>query len=298
MSMERCQSAPAGPVLEDSDYYVPCHGVGETGHAKKTLLGPMSKDSGEFSSRINQIIRQAGKYPGPGKYVAHTEWKGNYGTHAGNKFSNGSREWRSLAKGPDPRHYERKDMFGDKGHDFSKEPVLVSNASKDNLSKNPRILHGRIPKGKKRSFLDQAIRHSEGMPAPGHYYAKDMTKAQVLSNKMNPRSIKMTEWKYEMQKSESRLGKKPEEIGPNHYNPKWNQCEDKEPYYSVPKEPLNNFLDKAVREKMTSTRPKPGLPIPGPGTYNMQNFPLHKTSRGTFHAQLKGLSRCPVSGYL
>lgn len=295
--MERCQSAPAGPVLNDSDYFLPCHGVGDTGHSNKVIAGPWSKDTGVFSSRINQIIRQAAKYPGPGKYVAHTDWKGGQGTHAGNKFANGSREWRSMAKGPDPRHYERKDIMGGTGYDPVKEPLIYSNASKDTLSQNRRIIHGKIPKGKKRSFIDQAEAHGKASPAPGHYHASDILKSQVLTNKLNNRAVKMPEWKLEMSKSESRLGPKPAEIGPNHYNPKFESMEDKPPVFSVPKAPESNFLDKAVKETMVQLRPT-RLPRPGPGQYNMQNFNLAKTSRGTFHAQLRGLSRTPVSGYL
>lgn len=291
--MERCASAPAGPVLEDSDYFLPCHGVAETGHAKRVLQGPMSKDSGVFSSRINQIIRQAAKYPGPGKYVAHTEWKGDQGVHGGNKFSRGSREWKSLAKGPDPRHYERKDFGDGISKEPAKEPIIFSNASKENLSNNRRIIHGRVPKGKKRSFLDQAERHSSTVPAPGHYYAKDMNSATVLSNKPNPRVCKMTSWDREMIKTVSR-GKKVEDIGPNHYYPKFDHAEERLPKYSVPKELASNFLDKAVGEKMTTRRPR--LPIPGPGHYSTIDF--SKTSRGTFHVQLRGLSRSPLSGYI
>lgn len=295
--MERAQSAPAGPVLSDEDYRMPRHGIGDTGHPNRITHGPLAKDTGTYSSRINQIIRQAQKYPGPGKYVGHQEWQGNFGTHCGNKFAGGSREWRSLAKGPDPRHYERKDLMGGAGHDPAKEPIIYSNAAKESLSKNRRIIHGKIPKGKKRSFMDQAIRHGAGSPAPGHYHAKDIFKAQVVANKLTDKPLKMTDWSKEVSKSVSRAPPKPEEVGPGHYKISYDSQFERQALYSVPKELASNFLDKAVKERMISVRPN-RVPYPGPGQYDMQNFPLHKTSRGTFHAQLRGISRAPVSGYL
>eukprot|EP00928_Gymnodinium_smaydae_P098475 TRINITY_DN9165_c0_g1_i1.p2 TRINITY_DN9165_c0_g1~~TRINITY_DN9165_c0_g1_i1.p2 ORF type:complete len:294 (+),score=43.65 TRINITY_DN9165_c0_g1_i1:100-981(+) len=293
--MQKSESSPA-VVLQDSDYFLPCNGVGDTGHAKRTLLGPMSKDSGANSSRINQIIRQAEKYPGPGKYLSHTDWTGGWGIHGGNKFAHGSREYKPAHKGPDPRTYERKDLAAALSSDPQKEPVIFSNFSRDVLSKNRRILHGKIPTGKKRSFLDQAERHAATVPEPGRYHPKlDKPNAQVLSNKMNPKVVKMTQWSKEMVKTVSR-GKKVEEIGPNHYSPNWNQMEERPPGYSVPKEQGANFLDRAVKEKLTTRRPP--LQVPGPGHYDMQNFNPNKVTRGTFHAQLRGVGRSTASGYL
>lgn len=277
--MEKSASAP-GPVLQDSDYYLPCHGIGDTGPAQRVVLGNFSKDDGSCSSRINQIERQARKYPGPGKYLSHSDWTGAWGIHGGNKFQKGSRDYKPLHKFPDPRHYERKDIFN-----------FVSNASKDNLSKNPRVIHGRIPKGKCRSFLDQAIRHGAGTPAPGHYYKA----AQVSANRMEPRVVKITKWDKDQEKSTSRSGKKVEEPGPPHYTPNWKPCEENIPNYSVPKELASNFLDKATGEKMVDKRKK--IPLPGPGQYDLQNFDYSKTSRGTFHLQLRGMTRSPASGY-
>jgi len=283
--MEKSASAPGGKVLEDSDYYLPCHGIGDTGPAQRVILGNFSKDDGSCSSRINQIERQAKKYPGPGKYLAHASWAGedgrsSWGIHGGNKFGHGSREYKPLHKFPDPRHYERKDIFSS-----------ISNASKDNLSKNPRVIHGKIPKGKCRSFLDQAIRHASDSPAPGHYHQS----TKIAANRMDPRIIKITEWKKEMDKSTSRSTKKVEEPAPNHYKPNWSPTEESTQKYSVPKELASNFLDKATKEKMVDPRKK--IPLPGPGSYDLQNFDLSKTSRGTFHMQLRGMTRSPASGY-
>jgi len=276
--MEHSASAPA-VVMQDSDYYLPCHGVGDTGHPNRTSHGAFSKDTGVHSSRINQIIKQAGKYPGPGKYVAHNDWTGGWGVHGGNKFGKGGRDYKSMHKFPDPSHYERKDI-GMQG----------SNASKDNVSTNPRILHGKIPKGKKRSFLTQAETKGRASPDPGHYMSEC-----VQTNKLNDKITKMTQWNKEVNKSVSR-GKKVETIGPNHYNPDHKHAEERSLFFTVPKEKAANFLDKAVKEKMLSVRDK--LPLPGPGHYDMQNFNLSKTTRGTMHLQLRGLTRSPASGYL
>lgn len=274
--MEKSASSPA-VVLPDSDYYMPCHGVGDTGLANRTTHGAFSKDTGVHSSRINQIIKQAGKYPGPGKYVAHVEWDGKWGGPNGNKFAKGGRDYKSMHKYPDPRHYENKDIFSS-----------VSNASKESLSTNHRVLHGKIPKGKRRSFLAAAEKHALAVPDPGHY------KVGSLANKLPSNDSKMTDWSKELSKTTSRA-KKTETIGPNHYNPNWTPTQERIPFYSVPKEKAANFLDKAVKEKLLSAKDK--LPMPGPGAYEMQNFDLSKTSRGTYQTQLRGLTRCPASGY-
>lgn len=274
--MEKSASAPA-VVLSDSDYYMPCHGVGDTGLQNRTTHGAFSKDTGVHSSRINQIIKQAGKYPGPGKYVAHVEWNGSWGGHTGNKFAKGDRSYKSMHKYPDPRHYENKDFMNG-----------VSNASKEVLSTNHRVLHGKMPKGKRRSFLAASEKHALAVPDPGHY------KVGPLANKLPSKAVKITEWSKELQKTVGR-GKKVESIAPNHYTPNWSPTEERIPFYSVPKEKAANFLDKACKEKMISVRDK--LPLPGPDQYNIQNFDLSKTSRGTYQLQLRGLTRNPASGY-
>jgi len=68
--MERSASLPASGF----DYQLPRHGIGQTGPAHRTILGIQCKDKGTYSSRINTIIRQAEKVPGPGKYVGHEDW--------------------------------------------------------------------------------------------------------------------------------------------------------------------------------------------------------------------------------
>merc|ERR1712113_1355152 len=85
-------------------------------------------------------------------------------------------------------------------------------------------------------------------------------------------------------------------IGPADYQLNWNQLDERRPQYSVPKDPFNNFIDKAVRDTLVDHRKKQELP--GPGTYPMQNFNHDRTSRGTMHAQLRSISRTTMSGYL
>eukprot|EP00927_Polykrikos_kofoidii_P050709 TRINITY_DN44604_c0_g1_i1.p1 TRINITY_DN44604_c0_g1~~TRINITY_DN44604_c0_g1_i1.p1 ORF type:complete len:280 (+),score=33.10 TRINITY_DN44604_c0_g1_i1:83-922(+) len=278
--MEKSASEPSGVVLQDSDYYLPAHGVGDTGHATSLQFGRFAKDTGQYSSRINQIVRQAEKYPGPGKYQGHVEWSGSWGIHSGNKFANGSREYKQMHKNPDPTIHERKDLT-----------TNLSNASKDNLSTNPKTLYGKFPKGKKRSFLTQTEEHASKIPAPGKFHGP-----QVYANKTNPRVCKMTEWSKETVQTVSK-GKKEDGIAPSHYSPSWSQVEQRSSNFTVPKEVANNFLDKAVKAKVVITKDKVKMPTPGPGSYDIQSVPFSKTSRGTFHLQLRGLSRSPASGY-
>jgi len=267
--MERASSEP---VLRQEDYHLPCHGVGDTGHAKRVLLGTYSKDDGKFSIRINQIIRSAAKNPGPGKYVAHEDWKLN----GGMRFGKSERTYKPMHKYPDPTHYERKDFA-----------LFPSNRSKDNLSKNLRVAHGRMPKGKKRSFLDQALKVGSELPGPGTYNT-----AQVARNSLDAKVTGALDWK-----KEATFGGKcapDKSLAPNHYYINFGPREERQAVYSVPKELGANFLDKAVKEKIVDLKSKKELP--GPGTYAPVD--LDKTSRGTFHCQLRGLSRSAASGYL
>lgn len=280
--MEKSASAP---VLTNEDYHIPCHGVGDTGHPNRVLMGPMSKDKGAYSSRINQIVRQAGKVPGPGHYVQHVPWdegRTDHVIHAGNKFPNGNRDYKPMNKTPAPATYESKDFYLGKAI-----------TSSDIESRNPRILYGKIPKGKKRSFTDQAIKHGLKTVAPGHY---DLS--QKRGNKLDCASTtgqcKITLWSRELTRT---AGKKPpeKEIGPDHYNPNHGAYEERQPIHAIPKAKAQNFLDKAVKEKWVDVRSK--KEIPGPGTYNTQTYDDSKFSRGTRYLQLRGMSRSSLSGY-
>jgi len=280
--MEHSASAP---VLTNEDYRVPggadCRGIGLTGHENRILAGPMSKDKGTYSSRINQIMRQAEKVPGPGKYVAHEAWdegKVAHVIHAGNKFPNGNRDYKPMNKTPAPATYENKNFN-----------LGIANSSNPNLSCNPRVLYGGVPKGKKRSFLDQAIAHGAKVPAPGQ---NDLV--QHRNNKLDTSHIKVLDWKREQQKT---TGTKPpdKEIGPNHYSINYKSVEGVQGCGTIPKAKAQNFLDKAVKEKYVDLRTK--REVPGPGSYNTHSYDDSKFSRGTKYLQLRGMSRSSVSGY-
>lgn len=282
--MEGSASAPelsSKPVLANEDYAIPCNGVGLTGHPKRVLMGPMSKDKGTYSSRINQIMRQADKVPGPGKYVAHEHWdegKTAHVIHAGNKFPNGTRDYKPMNKTPAPATYEHKDFF-----------LGIANSSNQNLTQNPRTLYGKVPKGERRSFLSAAIKHGSKVPAPG-----SIELSQKRNNRADTHIVRIIEWKREMEKTKS--PKQPDkEIGPNHYSINYGQTEEKQACHAVPKAKAQNFLDKAVKEKLVDIKNK--VAVPGPGSYNVQNYDDSKFSRGTKCLQLRGMSRSSVSGY-
>jgi len=261
--MEGSASAPAlpsKPTLQDEDYRVPggadCRGIGDTGLQNRITHGPMAKDKGTYSSRINQIVKQAEKVPGPGKYVAHEPWeegKTAHTIHAGNKFPAGNRDYKPMNKTPAPATYEDKNFY-----------LGTSITSKDSLSNNPRIIYGQIPKGKKRSSLDQAVAHAAKMPGAGHY-----TLSQKRNNKLDTQSthsaIKTMDWRREAQKTTGKQGSRTEiEIGPNHYTINYNQTEEKQAVNTIPKAKAQNFLDKAVKEKLVDLKTR--KEVPGPGT--------------------------------
>lgn len=273
------QASASEPVLRNEDYNVPSDGVGLTGHAKKILMGPMSKDKGTYSSRINQIVRQAAKVPGPGMYVQHKAWDDgiiDHVIHAGNKFPAGTRDYKPCNKNPAPATYEAKN--------FALGPSISSSTA---LTQNPRTTYGQIPKGKKRSFLDQAEAHGKRVPAPG-----DMI--QKRNNKLDTACVKVLSWKLEVGKNG---GKRPaeKELGPDHYKPQFEAQEERQANYTIPKAKAQNFLDKAVKEKLVCLRTK--KEVPGPGTYNVHDYDDSKFSRGTKFLQLRGMSRSSVSGY-
>jgi hypothetical protein len=276
--MESSASAPSLPVLSNEDYKIPSNGVGDTGHPNRVTHGAMSKDKGTFSSRINQIQRQAAKVPGPGMYVAHDDWK----LKGGNKFPNGNREYKPMSKTPAPPTYETKN-FG----------TSVSIATNEFLSNRPRIVLGKMPKGNRRSFLESAVKHGSAIPAPGTYTTTNK-RGNQLDTSGTTTSIKVLDWKREMQKSKG-TGAPEKEIGPDHYTINYKHCEDAPNMISVPKALSQNFLDKAVKEKWVDVKSK--KECPGPGTYNVHNFDDSRISRGTKYLQTRGLSRNSVSGF-
>lgn len=268
--MEKSASLPASGF----DYQLPKYGVGQTGPPPRVQLGNVSKDKGTYSSRINQIMRQAEKVPGPGQYVGHEDWLLN----GGFKFATLDRNYKPCNKTPAPVVYERKDIMDQK-----------SMGCTDKLSKNPRTLFGKVPKGKKRSFLDQAEIVSKGQPGAGHYNPKP-----VNSDRLDSKIKGTVSWEREMVKTKGK-GTREQELAPNHYNPNWKQVEESMANYSVPRVKANNFIDKAVKEKLVDLRSKKEMP--GPGTYATHIFNDEKVSRGTKHLQLRGISRSALSGY-
>lgn len=152
--------------LDDAAYFVPCHGVGQTGHAKKVLNGIMGKDTGVFSSNVNIIIRQAGKVPGPGTYQSHTAWTPKNSALFGKVDRNMKLK---VGAGGESKIYEHKDVS-------TGTPL----AGRDNLSHIKRVKFGAMSKSKKRSFLDRATAQAALLPGVGHY----ATKAN-LSNKLD-----------------------------------------------------------------------------------------------------------------
>lgn len=268
--MDRSASLPASGF----DYQLPRNGVGNTGFARRVQLGSSSKDPGTHSSRINQIVRQAGKVPGPGMYLGHKDWEKNDSF----AFGKVERTYKSMNKVPDPAHYERKDIMDN-----------PSTGSRDILSKNPRVLHGTIPKGRKRSFLDEASKRASTLPGAGSYEAKNAS-----CDRLDIKVKGATSWDKEVTRCARR--KPPEkEVGPDHYNPSHAQVYERSANFSVPKSKGNNFVDKAVRSKLLDPRTKKEMP--GPGTYDNHKMNDEKISKGTMHLQLRGLSRSAASGY-
>jgi len=277
--MEQSASAPALGGTHEVDYQVPKYN-GVSGPRERVTQGPFSKDTGKNSSRINVIIKQAEKNPGPGKYLAHVD----YGEEKNrscvvNAFAKGSRHYKPMNKVPSPDHYEGKDVTTSR-----------SLAARENLSHVPRILHGKMPTGKRRSFLDGAERHGASTPAPGFY---EVTNKSHTLNKLDTKVLNVPTLA-NLAKSKS-LAAPPKEIGPDQYNPNFNQTEHQDPNFSVPKQQAANFIDKAVRERMLDPRNK--IPEPGPGHHDFPSMPLSKVSRGCKYTQLRGMGRSPASGY-
>lgn len=273
------EKSASEPVLPQEAYKLPCHGVGDTGHENRQLMGPFYKDDGKNSSRINLIQKRAREVPAPDAYLAHAEWTGNRGSGFGklNRVS-----LATISSGPDCRHYESKEIG-----------LGVSNASKQVLSTNPRTTMGHIAKGPKRSFTDQAVRHGKKVPDPGIY------KVDAAYKFTESNTSRMTSWKLETSKHVSRG--KPEPRTEFHYTPSHKHVEETKLTYTVPKVQDSSFLDKAVREKLVDIgNPKTNRQkkeVPGPGTYPVHSMKDWRVSRGTKQVQLRGMNRSAMSGF-
>lgn len=272
--MEMSASAPCLGT-EAFDYQLPANGIGNTGHARKIQLGHSSRDDGKHTSRINVIVKQAGKVPGPGMYIKHKEWT----TTNANKFCNEARGWKPMHKNPDPSKYEAKDFAETKGI-----------GARSITSNHPKIQFGKIQPGKRRGFLDGPMKLGGKTPGPGAHNPPAGCN-NGLGTGFGQGARKMCSWDKEKHQTVSGKIKVPD-VAPNHYKITYGS-ELRQPDYTVQKGKGNNFIDKMVKEKMMG-----GKELPGPGTYDLQNFSGEKISRGTYHMQLRGLSRGPASGYM
>lgn len=263
---------------------MPCHGVGLTGPVKKTLLGTFAKDKGEFSSRLGQVMKQAAKTPGPGKYIGHTVWVDNkkggsrtiYETvnKFGNAFEKSARDFKPLHKVPEPARYERKDF----------STAISSIATKDCLSTKRRVKYGKCSKGKRRNFLDNVSELAKGSPTPGQYTTSHCVPRNMLEVHISGPS-------FEKKQTESRKPASKGTPAPDTYKPSFALCENQEPNYSVPKCEGNDFVTKACKAKWIDKKTQ----MPAPGKHDLVG--LSKISRGTKALCLGGLGRGTCSGY-
>lgn len=278
--MEHSASAPSTFTVED--YAVPKQGLD-----KSVDGGSFFKDPYTNSSRINQIVKQAGKYPGPGTHnVGHYDYSDAKmappGVHA---FAKTTREYKTMHKVPEPQTYENRgtDRGKTQKNRFAGPLLGETIGARSNLSNRPRVIHGKMPTAKKRSFLDAAERHGNAVPGPGYVtpkYQESKLRSPTLS-----RSTSVP----------SRAPKPPPEVGPDHYQIKKDQVEHRMPNYTWPKESGANFIEKAVRSTLLDNKSK--IPQPGPGHHNSHMVDHYKTTRGTKSAQLRGIGRSPLTGY-
>eukprot|EP00747_Dinoflagellata_sp_TGD_P165824 gnl/TRDRNA2_/TRDRNA2_187717_c0_seq1.p1 gnl/TRDRNA2_/TRDRNA2_187717_c0~~gnl/TRDRNA2_/TRDRNA2_187717_c0_seq1.p1 ORF type:complete len:272 (-),score=31.72 gnl/TRDRNA2_/TRDRNA2_187717_c0_seq1:358-1173(-) len=270
------QKSASAPVLHQSEYRVPCHGVGLTGHPKRVTGGAFLKDKGIHSSRINQIIRHAEKVPGPGKYETAREEKAK-----ANAFSKSGRNFKKMNATVGPGYYETRDVMN-----------TVANAGKENLSQNRRVTGGKLPKGPRRSFLDATIRAASQTPGPGYVNDCKAATRNKLDTHMRGFSMDKGRRKATAKKAGTEGG-----LGPNHYTINRKHTEARSVGVTIPKSAPPNFLEQVVREKWSDARTKTELP--GPGTYATPSTETdYKISRGTKLCQMRGLGRSPCSGYL
>jgi len=123
----------------------------------KIIGGIFPKDSGKYSSRIGQVVKQALKVPGPGIYTINEVSNGRKFV-----FAKGSREVKiHQGKRPDPGTYEQDQKY-----------VL------------PRTLHGVCSKGPKITYVDLAARKSNIYPGPPKYNPQEI-KGHIQSRAMS-----------------------------------------------------------------------------------------------------------------
>lgn len=273
--MERSASES---VLAHSDYHVQ-----KVGNDPRTTSGRFNKDTGEYTSEMNRVTKQAQKTPGPGKYVAHAAWEPKTaGSNQGNKFTKSTKVHVALNKVPPPSQYERKDIS-----------TQSSIKGKDCLSSNPRVTMGRLSKGEKKSFIERSIKFSASLPGPSTY-----NPSGHKCDRLDSAPGGMLEWKRQMNRSTSRLGnihdKVSSQVGPSTYAINKEHTEFHLPQYSVPKDPCANFLDKAIKGTYSDHRTKKEKPGPA-HYYKDSSFKHEKVSHGPI--QKSTIARAALSSY-
>lgn len=197
-----------------SEYICP-----KTGLKERVLGGGLPKDPGTHSSRLAQVVKAAGKTPGPGKY----EFKGSLG---GKSFK--------LSKADRNKYHVP---------DGSKLPAPGTYTLGPMDRTKKRVSGGLISKG----AGHRPIFNTSTGPAPGNYDPK--TGAQHI---MGPSmTVRKTESRKDLAKSASAPG-------PGKYNPSFSCLEPREPDYTVSKAPFekSRFVDSMVKSK--SFLPPPG----------------------------------------
>eukprot|EP00392_Amoebophrya_sp_AT5.2_P016235 g16493.t1 len=254
----------------------------------KVKLGKFPKDTGETSSRLAEIQKQAKKTPAPGKYDKVDTWADpakKSGTRGigescagfGNAFEKASR-WKGDAEDmvkkrgpmPGPGHYESKEV--------NMKPM---NSVKQSLSDIRRPVFGYMPKGKKETYLDKIGKGGNVGPPPSKY--AHITQSAIARNmlEMHKPGLKFSVGG----KTDIRKKKQPPSLAPNHYSINYKSQDIKQPMSTFPKEKSANFIDQTVRSKSWQ---------PAPGKYDL--IKVEKYSRGTKYCQVNNIARCAVNG--
>ncbi|CAD7953841.1 unnamed protein product [Amoebophrya sp. A25] len=252
----------------------------------KVPLGKFPKDTGETTSRLADIQKQAKKTPAPGKYDKVYAWadaskktgtrqRGEAPLGFGFKFENASR-WKGDAQDmvrkrgpmPGPGHYESKEVN-----------VKNVNSCKANLSDMKRAPLGFIAKGKKETFLDKIGKGGPPGPNASKYAA---IKPGVVARNMLEPHIPALAWTKAA--TVSRKEKAKPTLAPNHYSINYKSQDFRVKDSSFPREKAANFIDQTVRNKNWT---------PPPGKYTL--IPLGKYSRGTKYCQVNNIGRSAVN---
>lgn len=202
--------------------------VSRFGLPSQTPGGTFGKDTGESSSRLGQIKKQAAASPGPGFYnldhLDEKSWKCNTG---------------AFQKSP-----------RDHGWKLNKTPPIGQYATGDGFAAIfPKTKNGKLPQAPRECFLNQTAEiRSAFSPAPGKYDPKDM------------KHIRVHGWFKEKVE-----GKKPKVQlpGPGHYQINFAQVEEKVPNYAgTNKEAVKTFIDRIRGEKAKLPAPgHVGIPV-------------------------------------